>query len=116
MSSSAVLQLPGTDKLIIWAHSTNELQHQILLCKECHCYNQVKEILLHLIVLCHLSIIHVLKNIHSIVHRTVGVRRDPQRPSVPTACSAQGYPQLHQCSQLCPLTVAVCRDGALSPH
>ena len=48
-------------------------------------------------------------------HRVVGVGRDPQRLSVHTACSAQGHPQLQQCSQPHPLTVAVCRDGAPPP-
>jgi len=37
---------------------------------------------------------------------------DPQRPPGPTTCSAQRYPQLHQCSQHSSLTLAVCRDGA----
>ena len=45
----------------------------------------------------------------------VGVGRDPQRPFVPTACSAQRHPQLQQCSQPHPLTVCVYRDGAPPP-
>ena len=45
----------------------------------------------------------------------VGVGRDPRRPSVRTACSAQRHPQLQQCSQPHSLTVAVCRDGAPPP-
>lgn len=49
-------------KIIILAHSTNELQPQISNSKECYFYNWIKRIL-HLVVLCHLSGAHVLENI-----------------------------------------------------
>jgi len=48
-------------------------------------------------------------------HRMVGVRRDLQRPSVPTACSAQGHPQLQQCSQPHPLTGGGGMEGGPPP-
>ena len=66
----------------------------------------------------HVSVItseSFLLSLVEIYQRMVGVKRDPQRPSVRTACSAQGHPQLHRCSQPHPLTVCVPTDGAPPP-
>ena len=66
----------------------------------------------------HVSVItseSFLLSLVGIYQRMVGVGRDPRRPSVCTACRAQGHQQLQQCAQPHPLTLDVPTDGAPAP-